>query len=1064
MALRFQNVPIDLVGGEDKRDSFLVSPPKVTRLENCTFEDAQTPVIRAPLQTHSATDDATAANIQTAYRLSAPGPLYVESGTGLNRVSADGAVSNSRMRSSVMPNDDTFTPVSYFDSHHRTSLETTNVARPTVYQAADQPPSQGSVISFDTAQTATRICHAWVELRPNSATLFQVGWVLQDSATKQTIRTGSYIINGTEATNVRVLANGTKFNILFHVDANVLYGGIVYADGSTPAAAVAIAGTTLRAFDAAVHPTTGEILVFAQTSAVQHARRIINSTTYAVITTTTAAVTDSTLGVHLLVSTLASSSNPRLVCLYTTLVGGADVTLKGHAVNYDGTSVTAETNISTVVGTRSPGRLCALDAPEAASTDAFVWYDLNVNMSRDGYGTGETSPNVDDADSRIRCLQFNVNTLAVVASLSGTPYGVTLAGRVTRRAGSGSINPTYFIPTYYGEKDARFDACGILFAWRFPTGTQAQVVSIIGRFAQGEYISGRSSSTMLPGAYLSGTQLSFSYFRYSQARAVVPGGSLAPYWYLEFAEFDFGRQALGYSAHGATALLPGSATQIACERSWWPGFCHAPTVYSAVEGVGGSLTALGTYSFRVTYVYRDDSGKIYESAPSSPVTVTLTGVNNNVNVNWRHAAGYTNLVQTEVRVYRTTNNGSVYYLTKGNGSTFTDNDTALVSAQRLYTDGGVLPNDVAPPGHVAALHQNRLWLAGAEDGLTVWFSQPLSEGVGPEWSQLLFRRIPTDVGRVRGLVSLDDKLLILGTNSIGYIYGTGPTRTGANDNYSEYIEAVPDTGVAPLAEGSVIETEGIVWFQSQAGLRGLTRAISTAQDGQGGALGSELDSFFNTTSRVTRAVYVAEKSNVRFYTNTSTCLVFDQIRGQWSSLTNYSNIDAAPALRTDTGKTAFFHVRQGLTGAENSSLLWVDTLAYVGTTDPDSSTFNMVVETGWLAFAGLQGFERVTHMMLLGSMPALGLNTPALSVNVTAYYNYDTSAGSQTVINTTLVNTAGKAFWQCEGQLPVQKCEAVKFVITLGKSASGLFQTVRLTNMDLRVGLKQGRFKAPQRF
>ena len=52
--------------------------------------------------------------------------------------------------------------------------------------------------------------------------------------------------------------------------------------------------------------------------------------------------------------------------------------------------------------------------------------------------------------------------------------------------------------------------------------------------------------------------------------------------------------------------------------------------------------------------------------------------------------------------------------------------------------------------------------------------------------------------------------------------------------------------------------------------------------------------------------------------------------------------------------------------------------------------------------------------------------------------------------------------WQVDVQLGIQKCEAVRFRITVVSSINTV-STTRLSSMSLRVGAKYGRFKFAER-
>ena len=84
----------------------------------------------------------------------------------------------------------------------------------------------------------------------------------------------------------------------------------------------------------------------------------------------------------------------------------------------------------------------------------------------------------------------------------------------------------------------------------------------------------------------------------------------------------------------------------------------APVLYSETT-LGGVLQA-GTYYYVVVYAWKDRFGQIHRSAPSSPLTYTVSGDNKKPTITVFTAA-FTNKENVEIEVYRTEKNGSTFY-------------------------------------------------------------------------------------------------------------------------------------------------------------------------------------------------------------------------------------------------------------------------------------------------------------------------------------------------------------------------------------------------------------------
>jgi hypothetical protein len=122
------------------------------------------------------------------------------------------------------------------------------------------------------------------------------------------------------------------------------------------------------------------------------------------------------------------------------------------------------------------------------------------------------------------------------------------------------------------------------------------------------------------------------------------------------------------------------------------------------------------------------------------------------------------------------------------------------------------------------------------------------------------------------------------------------------------------------------------------------------------------------------------------------------------------------------------------------------------------------VETAWLSFAGIQWFQRIYRLMILGRM----VDNSIKQQNVDLYLGFDfdiTSPPDDETASLTLT-PAANGFVQIQHHLARQKCEALK--IGLSFRPKGLSDTgrLRITDLTLQVGVKPGYYKLPssQRF
>lgn len=135
-----------------------------------------------------------------------------------------------------------------------------------------------------------------------------------------------------------------------------------------------------------------------------------------------------------------------------------------------------------------------------------------------------------------------------------------------------------------------------------------------------------------------------------------------------------------------------------------PELATNPTVASS----GGASTQNFVYRFIYSYTYQVNTLTFKDEGGYKQVSLLLVNAPNTSTVNITNipvlANGSTTNWDTstiKVEIYRTTNNGTVFYkvgeVTNGT-TTYNDttSDATLVSNQLLYTEGGVLENDIPP--------------------------------------------------------------------------------------------------------------------------------------------------------------------------------------------------------------------------------------------------------------------------------------------------------------------------------------------------------------------------------
>jgi hypothetical protein len=272
------------------------------------------------------------------------------------------------------------------------------------------------------------------------------------------------------------------------------------------------------------------------------------------------------------------------------------------------------------------------------------------------------------------------------------------------------------------------------------------------------------------------------------------------------------------------------------------------------------------------------------------------------------------------------------------------------------------------------LFNNRLWLVDAEDTNLLWFSKQVIEATPVEMSDLLTLYIaPTtgsqgSTGPVTALAPMDDKLIIFKKDALGYINGIGPDNTGSNSSYSDFT--LINSVVGCTNEKSIVFTPQGLMFQSDKGIWLVGRDLSTQYIGspvEGLTLGATVQSAEN----------IPTTNQVRFTLDSGITLMYDYFYGQWGSFVGIPAISSTIYNNLHTYINALGQVLQETPGQ------------YLDGSNPVLMSFT----TGWANLAGLQGFQRLYEINLLG-----GYVTP-FKLNVQLSYDYDSAALQSTMVS-----------------------------------------------------------------
>lgn len=524
--------------------------------------------------------------------------------------------------------------------------------------------------------------------------------------------------------------------------------------------------------------------------------------------------------------------------------------------------------------------------------------------------------------------------------------------------------------------------------------------SIVARFA---YQNGRGYLNFgLPSVSLVDNAASFAYILTDLVQSVnkntnVPSGSQTAGIYAQsgvnLITVSFGTELVVSAEIGKNLNLSGGITwaydgYTLSEQGF---FLYPDDVYAAVDATAGSM-AHQQYFYQVTYEWSDNQGNLFRSAPSIPVGVNLTA-NTSIKISiptlrlsyksaknpvkiciYRWSAAQQNYYQVTsitTPLLNDPSTDSVDYID-------TLADSSILGNNLLYTTGGVLENIGPPAFDSIFLFDNRPWGIVSEDKNLLWFGKQVIEATPVEFSDLLTLYVAPTIGAqgstgdLKCGAAMDDKAILFKSSAIYYFNGVGPDITGANNGYSQPTFLTSTVGCSN-AKSIVLQPEGLMFeFASPSG----NQIWILNRNLQSQYIGAPVEAY-TQSAVVLSAVNVPGTNQVRFTLSSGITLMYDYYYQQWGTFTNVPAVSSVLYQGLHTYVNSFGQVFQETPGA------------YLDGADPVLMKFS----TSWLQIAGLQGYQRLYYIYLLGTY----LSPHYLNVQLA--YNYNSAIVQQTLIS-----------------------------------------------------------------
>lgn len=463
------------------------------------------------------------------------------------------------------------------------------------------------------------------------------------------------------------------------------------------------------------------------------------------------------------------------------------------------------------------------------------------------------------------------------------------------------------------------------------------------------------------------------------------------------------------------------------------GFNSPPDVITA--SLTNNLGHFPSGNWQYCYVYRwiDANGNLHQSAPSIPVQVLIT-----TNTTNRVAIGFSPLTLTQkqnvsVSIYRNTSGGTIFYLlaTRSNATTwdgffddYTETDALISTQPTLYTEGGAIIDNIAPPSSVVMwANANRIWAVDSENPeTTIDYSKTASVGTGISFSSgILEVVVDSKSGEITGGSGMDEKTVILKQNGIGYFIGDGANDAGSGSTISTFQFIPSDTGC--INSNSVVLFPDGVLFKSPKGIYIVTRGVQVAY------FGIEVEAY--NAQNVQSAVLTGTTNQIRFLTSSGSSLLYDYVFKQWSVFTNHTGYSA------DIWNGTYVYARA------DGSIYQENTTSFLDNT----SSYYILAVLAWIKASSIQNFQRLRRVALLGDYQ----NAAGHGVQISAAYDWDGTAVS--VIPYSFDGTT--TFFQYRERLSIQKCDSVQLTIQeIVTGASGEY--IDFSDLGIEIGAKKG--------
>ena len=263
---------------------------------------------------------------------------------------------------------------------------------------------------------------------------------------------------------------------------------------------------------------------------------------------------------------------------------------------------------------------------------------------------------------------------------------------------------------------------------------------------------------------------------------------------------------------------------------------------------------------------------------------------------------------------------------------------------------------------ILEVYKNIVFTAGLRNPYEIQYSKVFSSNIPVEWNDSLLIDTTPRGGPITVLKGMDDRLIIFKESSIYFI-------AGGQNNFTSYLKtrgglntsielALISGDIGCVSKNSCVLTPLGIMFKSNKGVYLLERSLNLSYVGDPIRDYNHLD--------ILDSQLVADSGEVRFLTDTEIALIYNYERNMWYTYSQHGG-------SSNTVINGIYYY----TNANDVLVKETKKFSDLGSSIP------LKIETGWLSFAEVQGFQRVYRLLLLGTYKS------SHSLRIRVAYNYD---------------------------------------------------------------------------